>query len=211
MGHTHIDVAWLWRLKLYEGEGAAFFSTVLRLMELYDEYIFPQTQPQLYKYIKEDCPEIYEKIKAKAAEGKWEPDGGMWVEADCNISSGEALVRQFLYGTRFLEREFGKKCEYLWLPDVFDTAGHLPQILRQCEIDTFMTTKISWNQFNTIPDDLFKWRGIDGSEILTYFVNTPGEGQDMDTRYATYNGLVTPHAVMGSWKNSKTKRSARIR
>ncbi|MFR8338507.1 MAG: hypothetical protein ACLVAW_18540 [Eisenbergiella massiliensis] len=141
VGHTHIDVAWLWRLK-HTGRRRSVLSTVLRLMELYDEYIFLQTQPQLYKYIKEDCPEIYEKIKAKAAEGKWEPDGGMWVEADCNISSGEALVRQFLYGTRFLEREFGKKCEYLWLPDVFGYSWALPQILRQCEIDTFMTTKI---------------------------------------------------------------------
>lgn len=205
VGHTHIDVAWLWRLKHTREKAQRSFSTVLRLMELYDEYIFLQTQPQLYKYIKEDCPEIYEKIREKAAEGKWEPDGGMWVEADCNISSGEALVRQFLYGTRFIEQEFGKKCEYLWLPDVFGYSWALPQILKQCEIDTFMTTKISWNQFNTIPDDLFQWKGIDGSEILTYFVNTPGEGQDMDTRYATYNGLVTPHAVMGSWKKFKNK------
>ncbi|WP_455619387.1 alpha-mannosidase [Eisenbergiella sp.] len=205
VGHTHIDVAWLWRLKHTREKAQRSFSTVLRLMELYDEYIFLQTQPQLYKYIKEDCPEIYGKIREKTAEGKWEPDGGMWVEADCNISSGEALVRQFLYGTRFIEREFGKKCEYLWLPDVFGYSWALPQILRQCEISTFMTTKISWNQFNTIPEDLFKWKGIDGSEILTYFVNTPGEGQDMSTRYATYNGLVTPHAVMGSWKKFKNK------
>lgn len=205
VGHTHIDVAWLWRLKHTREKAQRSFSTVLRLMELYDEYIFLQTQPQLYKYVKEDCPELYEKMKQKIAEGKWEPDGGMWVEADCNISSGEALVRQFLHGTRFMEQEFGKKCEYLWLPDVFGYSWALPQILKQCEIDTFMTTKISWNQFNTIPDDLFKWRGIDGSEVLTYFVNTPGEGQDMDTRYATYNGLVTPHAVLGSWKTFKNK------
>ncbi len=205
VGHTHIDVAWLWRLKHTREKAQRSFSTVLRLMELYDEYIFLQTQPQLYKYVKEDCPELYEKIRQKAAEGKWEPDGGMWVEADCNLSSGEALVRQFLYGTRFLDQEFGKKCEYLWLPDVFGYSWALPQILKQCEINTFMTTKISWNQFNSIPDDLFWWRGIDGSEILTYFVNTPGEGQDMDTRYATYNGMVTPHAVLGSWNKFKNK------
>ena len=205
VGHTHIDVAWLWRLKHTREKAQRSFSTVLRLMELYDEYIFLQTQPQLYKYVKEDCPELYEKIRQKAAEGKWEPDGGMWVEADCNLSSGEALVRQFLYGTRFLEQEFGKKCEYLWLPDVFGYSWALPQILKQCEINTFMTTKISWNQFNSIPDDLLWWRGIDGSEILTYFVNTPGEGQDMDTRYATYNGMVTPHAVLGSWNKFKNK------
>lgn len=205
VGHTHIDVAWLWRLKHTREKAQRSFSTVLRLMEQYDEYVFLQTQPQLYKYIKEDCPDLYEKIKERVAEGRWEPDGGMWVEADCNISSGEALVRQFLHGTRFLEQEFGKKCEYLWLPDVFGYSWALPQILKQCEIDTFMTTKISWNQFNSIPDDLFKWRGIDGSEILTYFVDTPEENQDMDTRFSTYNGMMTPHAVMGSWKKFKNK------
>ncbi|MBO5461420.1 MAG: alpha-mannosidase, partial [Ruminococcus sp.] len=168
-------------------------------------YVFLQTQPQLYKFIKEDCPEIYEKMKERIAEGRWEADGGMWVEADCNISSGEALVRQFLHGTRFLEQEFGTKCEYLWLPDVFGYSWALPQILKLCEIDTFMTTKISWNQFNSIPDDLFKWRGIDGTEILTYFVDTPEEGHSLDSLYSTYNGLMQPHSVLGSWKKFKNK------
>lgn len=205
VGHTHIDVAWLWRLKHTREKVQRTFSTVLRLMERYDEYVFLQTQPQLYKYIKEDCPEIYENIKKRIAEGKWEADGGMWVEADCNISSGEALVRQFLHGTRFLEQEFGTKCEYLWLPDVFGYSWALPQILKLCEINTFMTTKISWNQFNSIPDDLFKWRGIDGSEILTYFVDTPEENHSHDSLYSTYNGLMQPHSVIGSWKKFKNK------
>jgi len=126
VGHSHIDVAWLWRLKHTREKAQRTFSSMLRLMERYDEFIFIQSQPQLYRYIKEDCPEIYAQIKARVAEGKWEPDGGMWVEADCNVSSGEALVRQLLYGTRFFEREFGKKCEYLWLPDVFGYSWALP-------------------------------------------------------------------------------------
>ena len=205
VGHTHIDVAWLWRLKHTREKAQRSFSTVLRLMERYDEFVFLQTQPQLYKYIKEDCPELYAGIQKRVAEGKWEAEGGMWVEADCNISSGEALVRQFLHGTRFLEHEFGTKCEYLWLPDVFGYSWALPQILKLCEIDTFMTTKISWNQYNNIPQDLFKWRGIDGTEILTYFIDTPGEGQDTSLRYATYNGMVSPHSAMGSWKAFKNK------
>lgn len=205
VGHTHIDVAWLWRLKHTREKVQRSFSTVLRMMERYDEYVFLQTQPQLYKYIKEDCPVIYEQMKKRVAEGRWEADGGMWVEADCNISSGEALVRQFLHGTRFLEREFGTKCEYLWLPDVFGYSWALPQILKLCEINTFMTTKISWNQFNFIPDDLFKWRGIDGTEILTYFVDTPEEGFSLDSLYSTYNGLMQPHSVYGSWKKFKNK------
>lgn len=205
VGHTHIDVAWLWRLKHTREKAQRSFSTVLRLMEQYGEYIFLQTQPQLYQYIKNDCPELYQVIKQRVDEGRGEADGGMWVEADCNISSGEALVRQFLYGTRFFEREFGKKCEYLWLPDVFGYSWALPQILKLCDIRTFMTTKISWNQFNTIPDDLFFWRGIDGSEILTYFVDTPEEDQDINSRYSTYNGRMTPHSVLGSVRKFKNK------
>ncbi len=205
VGHTHIDVAWLWRLKHTREKAQRSFSTVLRLMQQYDEYIFQQAQPQLYKYMKESCPDIYEQMKERIAEGRWEVDGGMWVEADCNISSGEALVRQFLHGTRFIENEFGKKCTYLWLPDVFGYSWALPQILKQCELDTFMTSKISWNQFNSIPDDLFKWKGIDGTEILTYFISTPEVGQDFSHRFVTYNGFVEPRTAIGSWKKFKNK------
>lgn len=205
VGHTHIDVAWLWRLKHTREKAQRSFSTVLHLMEEDEDYIFLQTQPQLYQFIKEDCPELFERIRQKIIERKWEPDGGMWVEADCNIPSGESLVRQFLHGTRFFEQEFGKKCEYLWLPDVFGYSWALPQILKLCEIDTFMTTKISWNQFNSIPNDLFWWRGIDGTEILTYFVNTPDEGREMTDRFSTYNGYMNPRSVLGSWKKFRNK------
>lgn len=205
VGHTHIDIAWLWRIKHAREKAQRSFSTVLRLMDRYDDYVFLQSQPQLYQYIKKDCPELYAKIKGKVADGKWEPDGGMWVEADCNLTSGESLVRQFLRGTRFFEREFGKKCEYLWLPDVFGYSWSLPQILKQCEMNTFMTTKISWSQYNTLPDDLFYWKGIDGTDILTYFITTPDEGQDLNTRYSTYSGMMSPHTVFGAWKKFKNK------
>lgn len=205
VGHTHIDVAWLWRLKHTREKAQRSFATVLRLMERYDEYVFLQTQPQLYKYIKEDCPEMYEQIKKRVDEGRWESDGGMWVEADCNVTSGESLVRQFLHGTRFFEREFNRKCTYLWLPDVFGYSWALPQILNLCEIETFMTTKISWNQYNAIPNDLFRWRGIDGSEILTYFIDTPTEWQEASSNFSTYNGTMNPHSVLGSWNKFKNK------
>jgi len=204
VGHTHIDVAWLWRLKHTREKAQRSFSTVLRLMERYDEYIFLQTQPQLYKYIKEDCPELYEKIKERIAEGRWEPDGGMWVEADCNITSGEALVRQFLHGIRFIEQEFGKKCEYLWLPDVFGYSWALPQILQQCEISTFMTTKISWNQYNKLPNDIFLWKGIDGSEILTYFVDVPRTAF-MGMQFSTYGCSLKTKDVKDGWDVFKNK------
>lgn len=199
IGHTHIDVAWLWRLKHTREKCARSFSTVLRLMERYPEYIFLQTQPQLYEYVKNDYPELYEAIKQKVKDGNWEVDGGMWLEADCNIPSGESLVRQILVGSRFIKEEFNKEVEYLWLPDVFGYSWALPQILKKSGIDMFMTTKISWNQYNRMPHDTFKWRGIDGSEILTHFITTPEPWSQPGSWFYTYNGRLTPKTVKGVW------------
>ena len=205
IGHTHIDVAWLWRIKHTREKSQRSFATVLRLMEEFDEYIFLQTQPQLYKYIKKDNPAMYEKIKKLIAEGRWEADGAMWVEADCNLSSGEALARQLMHGVTFFRDEFGVQSEYLWLPDVFGYSWALPQLLKLSGIKTFMTTKIAWNQYNTMPHDLFNWRGIDGSEILTYFITTPAGDFSDDTRFTTYNGVLSPRSVLGNWHRFKDK------
>ncbi|MBS6196417.1 MAG: alpha-mannosidase [Clostridiales bacterium] len=199
VGHTHIDVAWLWRLKHTHEKISRSFSTVLRLMEMFPEYIFLQTQPQLYEYIKKDFPEIYEKIKERVAEGRWEADGAMWVEADCNLTSGESLTRQILIGSKFIKDEFGKDVEYLWLPDVFGYSWALPQILKKSGIDMFMTTKISWNQYNRMPHDTFKWKGIDGSEVLTHFITTPEPWSEPGSWFYTYNGRLMPKIVKGVW------------
>ncbi|OKP89678.1 alpha-mannosidase [Paenibacillus sp. P32E] len=204
IGHTHIDVAWLWRLTHTREKAARSFSTVLRLMKEYPEYIFLQTQPQLYAYIKEDYPEIYAEIRKRVEEGRWEAGGAMWLEADCNLTSGESLVRQILYGTKFFREEFGVDCKYLWLPDVFGYSWALPQILRKSGIDTFMTTKISWSQYNRMPHDTFHWRGIDGSEVLTHFITTP-EGPNSGAWYYTYNGLIEPFSVQGIWDQYRDK------
>ena len=197
VGHTHIDVAWLWRLKHTREKCARSFSTVLRLMDQYPEYTFLQTQPQLYEYIKEDYPEIFEKIKAKVKEGNWEADGGMWVEADCNLTSGESLTRQILVGGKFFREELGQEIKYLWLPDVFGYSWALPQILKKSGIPMFMTTKISWNQYNRMPHDTFKWRGMDGSEVLTHFITAPEPWSQPGSWFYTYNGHLTPKIVKG--------------
>lgn len=205
VGHTHIDVAWLWRLKHTREKCARSFSTVMRLMEMYPEYTFLQTQPQLYDYVKEDYPELYESIRERVAEGRWEAGGGMWLEADCNLTSGESLVRQLLVGTRFFKQEFGADCDYLWLPDVFGYSWSLPQILKKSGIHTFMTTKISWNQYNRMPHDTFKWRGIDGTEILTHFITTTEPWSQPGSWFYTYNGQITPKTVKGSWDAYRDK------
>ncbi|KGE16317.1 alpha-mannosidase [Paenibacillus wynnii] len=205
IGHTHIDVAWLWRLKHTREKCARSFSTVMRLMEMFPEYVFLQTQPQLYEYVKEDYPELYESIKERIAEGRWEAGGGMWLEADCNLTSGESLVRQLLIGTRFLKEEFGTECRYLWLPDVFGYSWSLPQILKKSGIHTFMTTKISWNQYNRMPFDTFQWRGIDGSEVLTHFITTPEPWSEPGSWFYTYNGKIIPKTVKGIWDAYRDK------
>ncbi|MFE5320840.1 alpha-mannosidase [Paenibacillus sp. NPDC056579] len=207
IGHTHIDVAWLWRLRHTREKAARSFSTVLRLMEQFPEYTFIQTQPQLYDYIEHDYPELFARIKERVKEGRWEASGAMWLESDCNIPSGESLVRQLLYGMRYYERTFGVQCEYLWLPDVFGYSWALPQILKKSGLRYFMTTKISWNVYNRFPHDTFYWRGIDGSEILTHYITTPDPGMKEDAfpKSYTYNGQVLPETVNGIWNNYRDK------
>ena len=201
LGHTHIDVAWLWRLRHTREKTARSFSTVNRLMEKYPEYIFIQTQPQLYDYLKEDYPDIYEHIKKRVAEGRWEPSGAMWVECDCNLASGESIIRQILVGKNFFKKEFDYESEFLWLPDVFGYSWALPQILKKSGVNTFMTTKISWNDTNRLPYDTFIWRGMDGSEVTTHFVTTT---ELNDVTY-TYNGESRPYAIKGVWDNYRNK------
>ena len=201
LGHTHIDVAWLWRVKHSREKSARSFSTVNRLMEKYPEYIFIQSQPQLYDYIKEDYPDIYEHIQRRVGESRWEPSGAMWVECDCNLTSGESIIRQILVGKNFFKKEFDFESEFLWLPDVFGYSWALPQILKKSGVNTFMTTKISWNDTNRLPYDTFIWRGMDGSEIITHFITTT---ELNDTSY-TYNGDSKPFAIKGVWDNYRNK------
>ena len=205
IGHTHIDVAWWWTVAQSREKAARSFATVLKLMDEYPEYRFMSSQPVLYTFVKERYPEFYEEIQRRALEGRWEPEGGMWLEADCNLTSGESLVRQFLYGKRFFMEEFGVDSRVLWLPDVFGYSGALPQIMKKCGIDYFMTTKLSWNQFNKVPDDTLLWEGIDGTKVLTHFISTLGVGQSVERFFTTYNGILHPDAIMGGWQRYQNK------
>ena len=205
IGHTHIDVAWWWTVAQTREKVVRSFSTVLKLMEEYPNYKFMSSQPQLYAFLKERYPELFEKVKDRVKEGRWEPEGGMWVEADCNLTSGESLARQFLYGKRFFKEEFGLDNKILWLPDVFGYSGALPQIMKKSGIDYFMTTKLAWNQFNKMPYDTFNWKGIDGTEILTHLVTTLGVGQSENDFFTTYNGMLHPDAIIGGWKRYQNK------
>jgi alpha-mannosidase len=201
VGHSHIDMAWLWQLRHTRQKAARTFSTVLHLMRQYPEYRFTHSSPQLYAYLEEDEPELFAQIREQIEGGRWSIIGAMWIESDTNIPSGESLIRQFLYGKRYIRERFGLDSRLLWLPDVFGYSWALPQIARGCGIDYFLTTKISWSQFNRFPYDTFRWRGANGAELLTHFVTTP----DSDSLFFTYNGRFTPAEVSGLWKQYRQK------
>src|ERR671922_903868 len=177
-GHAHLDVAWLWTVDQIRRKAGRSFHTVLRLMEEFPDYHFTQSQPQLYDFVRQDYPELFAAIKERVAEGRWEPIGGMWVEADCNLTGAESLARQFLLGRTFFREHFGPDAEsrVLWLPDVFGYAWALPQLIKQAGLEYFFTIKIGWSQYNRMPYDTFWWQGLDGTRVLTHFSTTPDAG-----------------------------------
>ena len=200
VGHSHIDMAWLWDLATTRIKSQRTFSTVLKLLDEYEEYKYMHTSPQLFKYLKEDNPLLFNKIKEKVQEGRFELEGAMWVEADNNLVSGESLVRQILFGQDFFKKEFGITCKTVVEPDVFGYSAQLPQILKKSNINRFITAKIGWNDTNRYPFDSFNWRGIDGSEIFTYLISTCDSDVRsgiFDRTYTDYVGKMNASQIVG--------------
>jgi alpha-mannosidase len=169
IGHAHIDTAWLWPLAESYRKTLRSFSSQLCSMEDYPEYRFACSQAQQYAWIKERNPDLWARIRAAVERGQFVPVGGSWVEPDCNLPSGESLVRQFLHGQRWFEAEFGRRHREFWSPDAFGYAGQLPQILRECGMSRFLTQKLSWNRFNRPEHHTLIWQGDDGSEVLAHY------------------------------------------
>ena len=178
VGHAHIDSAWLWPVRETKRKCARTFANQIALMDEYPEHRFACSQAQQYEWIRDGYPELWARIKEKVAEGRWEPVGGMWVEPDTNVPSGESLVRQLVYGARFFEEELGVTSDELWIPDVFGYSAALPQIAVQGGMRALITQKLSWNSINRFPHSTFVWEGNDGSRLLTHF--PPAD---------TYNGV----------------------
>lgn len=203
-GHSHIDVAWLWTLGHTRRKTERTFFTVLHYMDQFPDYHFSQSQPQLYEFIHQDQPQLFASIQERIKDGRWEPMGGMWVEADCNLSGAESLARQLLLGRSYFRQHFGKDAEtpVLWLPDVFGYAWALPQLIQQAGLKYFMTTKIGWNQYNRLPFDTFLWQGLDGTRILTHF----STATDFESAWtSTYNAMARAKESLGTWQNFQQK------
>lgn len=188
IGHSHIDTAWLWTVKETTRKLARTFSSILSLMDQYPEFRFTSSAAMHMETVQRLYPELFERIKARVAEGRWEINGAMWVEPDCNIPSGESFVRQCLIGQRSTREMFGVTSDTLWQPDVFGYSAALPQILHQSGVRYFCTTKISWNDTNRFPYDTFVWQGIDGSTVLSHF-NLIHCWPDPETLVNAWNGV----------------------
>jgi alpha-mannosidase len=196
-GHAHIDLAWLWPLAETRRKGRRTFASVLGLMDRYEDFTFNQSSAQLYAWIEEDDPALFERVRARVAEGRWEAVGGSWCEPDCQVTGGESFVRQLLYGQRYFESRFGHRSTVAWLPDAFGFSPGIPQLLLGAGISGFFTAKLKWSETNRFPHDLFWWEGIDGSRVTAHTILNPG---------ADYNGDIVPFYLLGVWGNFGGKR-----
>jgi alpha-mannosidase len=191
-GHAHIDLAWLWPLEETRRKARRTFYTVTGLIDRYPDFHFNQSSAQVYSWIEQDDPALFEKIRTQVKAGRWEPIGGMWVEPDGNLLSGESWVRQLLFGQRYFESRFGRRVNVAWLPDSFGFNGNLPQLLVSAGIPFFFTHKLSWSERNPFPYNLYWWEGIDGTRVLAHSFNNPDSG---------YNARLTAPEVGETWQN----------
>lgn len=195
VGNAHLDLAWLWPQRETHRKTARTFAAQLRLLERYPEYRFLQSQPAAYEMCREYYPSLYEKIRRAAAEGRWIAEGAMYVEPDTNMPSGEALIRQLVFGKRFFKEELGVDSRLLWLPDTFGYSAALPQLLKGCGVDYLVTQKIFWsyNEGDPFPYHYFTWKGMDGSTVTSF----------LPTSY-TYR--TDPKELCGAWRARVQKR-----
>ena len=195
IGNAHIDVCWLWPYRETQRKVARTFAQQIRLMDLYPDYKFIQSQPQTYLICKQLYPRLYERVKEKIRAGQWIADGSMWVEPDTNMTSGESLIRQLMHGKRFYREEFGVDCRLLWLPDTFGYSAALPQILRGCGVEYLTTQKIFWtyNGADRFPYHYFTWQGMDGSEITSFL-------------HMDYTSRSDAATVVGRWRDRVQRR-----
>ncbi|MFI6654037.1 alpha-mannosidase [Streptomyces sp. NPDC050523] len=191
VGHAHIDSAWLWPIRETKRKTSRTFSNVTALADEYEEFIFACSQAQQYEWVRDNYPQVWERIKKSVAKGQWAPVGGMWVESDGNLPGGEAIARQLVHGKRFFIEHFGIETKGVWLPDSFGYNAAYPQLAKLAGNDWFLTQKISWNQTNKFPHHTFWWEGIDGTRIFTHFppvdtYNARFSGEEMDRAVRNY-------------------------
>ena len=203
IGHAHIDVAYLWRIEQTRGKVQRTFSNALALMRQDPDYRFTHTSPLLYQMCQQDNPEMFAEVQDRINEGRWEASAAMWVESDCNLAGAESLVRQFTLARRYNDRFFdGKDSRTLFLPDTFGFCASLPQLAIQAGIDSFVFSKLNWNQTNPFPHSFFEWEGLDGSRLFSHLLTTPRDVAYLPVP-STYKAEMTAYEVHGSCSRCK--------
>lgn len=192
IGHSHLDTAWLWPIDETKRKAARTVANAVSMMKKFPGYTFVFSSAVHLDWIKTHYPALFEEVKKYVKEGRFEPNGGAWVECDCNLVSGESLARQFLYGQSFLKENLGYTADTFWLPDTFGYSAALPQVLKLCGISYFCTTKMSWNDTTRFPYDSFIWRGIDGSEVIAH-LNCLHVYADPETVIDKLDGIANKH------------------
>lgn len=200
VGHAHIDLGWLWSIRQTHHKCVHTFATQVRLLKEYPDWVFQQSSPQTYRWLEKDAPDLLVEIRKLIKAGRWEAEGATWCECDTNVTGAESFVRQLLYGKRYFAEKLGVDSRYLWLPDVFGYSAALPQLLKLADCDAFITSKISWNEFNRFPYDTFRWRGLDGSEIPVQFITTA-----CNWWFFTYNSMLNVEELKGNWRHYQQK------
>jgi alpha-mannosidase len=199
VGHAHLDTAWLWPIEETRRKARRTFSTAVDLLKRNPDFRFAQSFAEYYRYLEDDDPDLLDLVKAEVKTGGWAPTGGLWVEPDINMPSGESLVRQAMYGQLYFQRTFGVRHTTGWLPDTFGFSPALPQILKGAGLTSLFTIKLGWSETNQFPHTRFWWEGIDGSKVLVQQFNRPED---------TYNGLVNPASLLRAWRNHTDRRFA---
>jgi alpha-mannosidase len=205
VGHAHLDTAWLWPTREARRKASRTFVNAVGLLERFADFRFAHSQAQHYAWVEQDHPDLFARVVELVAEGRWEPLGGMWVEADLNLSGGESLVRQFVVGQAEFRRWFGRECAGAFLPDDFGYPAQVPQIARRAGCEWFFTQKLSWNETNRFPHHTFWWEALDGSRLFTHFspietynsVNTPGQLRFAARNFADHVGASTSLVCFG--------------
>ncbi len=167
-GYAHMDLAWLWTWRETIEVVHHTTQSVLNIMKKFPDFKYSMSSAAAYVWLEKYYPELFKKVQEKVKEGRWEVMGGMWVEPDCNLPSGESLVRQVLYAKRYFQKKFGVDVKVCWIPDSFGYNWNLPQILVRSGFEGFITHKINWNDTNKFPYRFFWWEAPDGSKIMSY-------------------------------------------
>ncbi|MGH9654539.1 MAG: alpha-mannosidase, partial [Bryobacteraceae bacterium] len=189
VGNSHMDVAWLWPWTETVHTARHTLRTSLQLMNEYPQYTYTQSTALYFKWMQNKYPAMFKRIQERVKQGRFELVGGMWVEPDLNMPSGESQVRQILYGKRYFEKNFGVNVRIGWNPDSFGYNWQLPQIYKKSGIYYFVTQKMSWNDTNKLPLKLFWWESPDGSRVLTYFPHGYGNRTNPITMAEDYSLL----------------------